>query len=160
MFDPIINKYAAQFGVPALWIQAVIRTESNFNPAAYREEPQISDASYGLMQVLFTTAQGLGYDGPKEGLFDPDTNIFLGTKLLADLQRRFGPDVRRVYSAYNSGSPDRYKTSGQVALNVNRFVANLESVTREFAGAAPAAIALGPAAAAVAVLILSQWGGR
>ena len=126
MFDDIISKYANQFRVPEVWIRAVIQTESSFDPQAYRAEPRINDASYGLMQLLSSTARGLGYTGTTDGLYDVDTNIRLGTQLLSDLIRRYGDDFRRVYSAYNSGSPDRWETSTQVQSNVERALRNLE----------------------------------
>jgi len=119
-FQPIIDSAALRYGVPVSWIQAVIMTESSGNPTAYRAEPQINDASYGLMQLLMKTARGLGYTGDQNGLFDPATNIDLGARLLADLRRRYGTDFDRIYSAYNSGSPSKYLTSTQVATHVDR----------------------------------------
>lgn len=127
MFDDIIQKYALQFDVPTAWLQAIIQTESSFNANAFRSEPAINDASYGLMQLLYKTAQGLGYTGQPNGLFDPDINIGLGTKLIAQLRDRYGNDIQRIYSAYNSGNPDKYLTSSEVANNVKRLLANLET---------------------------------
>lgn len=108
------------YDVPAAWIQAVIDTESSGNPRAYRYEPAIKDASYGLMQLLYSTAKGLGYEGTPDGLYDPETNINLGTRLLRQLRDRYGDDFARVYSAYNSGRPDLYLSSTQVWNNVQR----------------------------------------
>ena len=119
-FQSLIESSAARYGVPAPWISAVIMTESSGNPMAYRAEPQIGDASYGLMQLLMSTARGLGYTGDANGLYDAATNIDLGTRLLSDLRRRYGTDFDRIYSAYNSGSPSKYLTSSQVAANVAR----------------------------------------
>ncbi|MGH9373368.1 MAG: lytic transglycosylase domain-containing protein [Vicinamibacterales bacterium] len=117
-YQATIAKYAAEFGVPVTWIQAVIMTESSGRSGAYRAEPRINDASYGLMQLLARTARGLGYQGPPEGLYDPDTNIRLGTLLLRQLRDRFGDDFSAVYSAYNSGSPTKWTTSAQVRQHV------------------------------------------
>jgi MYXO-CTERM domain-containing protein len=78
------------------------------------------------MQLLYSTAQGLGFSGPPENLYDPDVNIFFGTKLLRQLIDRYGENLQRVYSAYNSGRPDLYLTSSQVGRNVQRLLANLE----------------------------------
>lgn len=105
-FDPIVNLAASAWGVDASLVKAVIGAESEFNPNAYREEPQIGDASYGLMQLLYQTAKSLGYTGSTAGLFDPTTNIRLGTRYLAELiktasQRGFGIDS--AISAYNAG---------------------------------------------------------
>jgi soluble lytic murein transglycosylase-like protein len=128
MFDSLVNYSAMKWNVPPDWIQAVILTESSGNPNAYRAEPAINDASYGLMQLLYSTAQSLGYTGSPDGLYDPGVNIDLGTKLLSQLREKYGDDVQAVYSAYNSGSPTKYLSSNQVASNVVRFMKNLEGV--------------------------------
>jgi soluble lytic murein transglycosylase-like protein len=125
-YDAIISEASRAFGVPVSWIKAVIGTESSFRERALRNEPAINDRSVGLMQLLTRTARGLGFAGTDEELFDPRTNIFLGTQLLAQLRARYGDDFRRVYSAYNSGRPDLYTTSVQVQTHVGRAVVWLE----------------------------------
>lgn len=117
-FDAIINRYASEYGVPVPLVKAMISLESGFNPKAYRAEkprsslpptpdfPKGGDASYGLMQLLVRTARALGYKGTKEGLYDPATNIELGTRFLRDLVReahRRGVDLDSAISAYNGG---------------------------------------------------------
>jgi soluble lytic murein transglycosylase-like protein len=126
MFDDLIQQSSDQYQVPASWIQAIIDVESAWDPNAYREEPSIHDASYGLMQLLGSTARGLGFQDDLNGLYDPRTNIDLGTQLLAQLRHRWGDDFRSIYSAYNSGKPDLWQTSQQVAANVERAVASLQ----------------------------------
>lgn len=152
-----INKYSGQYGVDPEMIASVIQTESSGDPNAYRAEPQISDASYGLMQLLGSTAQALGYSGDPSGLFDPDTNIMFGTKLLSQLQAKYGADdPASIYSAYNSGSPTKYQTSSQVASNVQRFLDNLSSVVSGAATTAAGAIEGNPqAASGIGVLIVA-----
>ncbi|MEY9829230.1 soluble lytic murein transglycosylase-like protein [Sinorhizobium fredii] len=54
----------------------VVKRESNYNPHAY------SKGNYGLMQIRYNTARGLGYDGPAEGLFDAETNLKYATRYL------------------------------------------------------------------------------
>lgn len=161
MFEAITQKYAKQFGVPELWIRAVIQTESAGDPTAYRAEPKINDASYGLMQLLFSTAKGLGYVGDPQGLLNPDTNIYYGTKLLAQLRRAYGDNARRVYSAYNSGKPDLYKTSSEVAAHVNRFLLMLDDQAEQFFKSPAVSGAMGPAVAlAMAGTVLLLWNAR
>jgi hypothetical protein len=58
-------------------LMAFVQIESNFNPLAFRREPS-GVASYGLMQVLDTTAAGLGLKGAPEQMYDRDTSIFYG----------------------------------------------------------------------------------
>src|SRR5262245_2413653 len=139
-YDALISASSARYGVPFAWVKAVIGNESNFNPTAYRAEPRLGDASYGLMQLLSETARGLGWSGEDaEELYDPELNIELGTKYLADLRARYGDDFRRVYSAYNSGRPDLWETSAQVRHNVDRAQGWLEQVITEHPIAAAAA---------------------
>lgn len=127
--DDIANA-STDYGIPVSWIQAVIMTESSGNPNAYRAEPQINDASYGLMQLLYSTAKGLGYAGAAEGLYDPKTNVRLGTYYLKQIASRpnVGMDIERVYSAYNSGKPDNYLTNPTVKANVARLMSFLQGV--------------------------------
>lgn len=105
-FDGIVGQAAEAWGVDVSLIKAIIGAESEFNPNAYRDEPSIGDASYGLMQLLYQTAKAIGYTGSTSGLFDPTTNIRLGTRYLANLiktatQRGYGVDS--AISAYNAG---------------------------------------------------------
>lgn len=129
MYESFIQTTAQQYGVPATWIQAVIQTESSWNPTAYRPEPAINDASYGLGQFLLKTAQSLGYAGTPDGLYDPATNIDLIGHYLRDIRRTVGDDFQRAYSMYNSGNPDAWLTSSQVAANVARAVQALTKWT-------------------------------
>jgi hypothetical protein len=73
-FDGIISDASAAWDVPAALIKAIIEKESGFDPNAYRAEPQIGDASRGLMQLLYGTAQALGFAGEPDDLYDPTTN--------------------------------------------------------------------------------------
>jgi soluble lytic murein transglycosylase-like protein len=130
-----INAAAQQYAVDPNMIAAVIQTESSGNPNAFRAEPKYPPGSYGLMQLLYVTAQNLGYSGPPEGLFNTSVNVMLGTQLLSQLQAKYGDDTAAIYSAYNSGSPTSYQSSSQVASNVQRFLDNLSSVAGQVAGA-------------------------
>ena len=160
MFDLEIAAAAQRYNVPVSWVQAVIETESSWNPQAYRAEPQINDASYGLMQLLYATARKLGYIGTEVGLYDPVTNIDLGTKLLGQLRASYGDDFRRVYSAYNSGSPDRWQTSSSVAAHVARAVENLEKWISSGVSAFAASPAAGPLVGLLILVFLWSWTGK
>lgn len=100
---PLAQQVSFARGVPAELVLAVMFIESNFNPTAYRAEPQINDASRGLMQLLLSTARGLGFSGPADQLFVPATNADLGAKLLAQNLRARGGDVGAALSQYNGG---------------------------------------------------------
>lgn len=103
-YDALIQASVDSFGgrVPVEVVKAVIATESGFNPGAVPPSTQ-ADMSAGLMQLTLATARGLTYPGDLAGLFEPGTNIFLGTKLLDMLRARLGEDWDAVYSGYNGG---------------------------------------------------------
>lgn len=94
--------------VPPALVLAVIEAESTGNPAAYRSEVAINDASIGLMQLLLGTARSLGYVGVAgdrtqlTGLFAPAVNIHYGVKFLTEIWRQLG-NAAGVASAYNGG---------------------------------------------------------
>ena len=115
-FDDYVTAASREWRIPPWLVKAVIATESSFNPAAHKDEPNLDppDASRGLMQVLLKTARGLGYQGqpghPRDlsGLYSPQLSIQLGTKLLRELVDRF-PNEQwdGIYAAYNAGRPRR-----------------------------------------------------
>lgn len=112
--------------LPIALVKGLIATESGFNPNAIRGEVRRADSSIGLMQLLYSTAQSLGYKGEPSGLFDPLTNIQLGTELLADNLRRTGGDVQAALSMYNGGFRPQFAfgvratTPGKVCLARNQ----------------------------------------
>lgn len=84
-------------------MKGVIATESGFNPNAMRGEPQIGDASIGLMQLLLKTARGEGFTGTAAELMDPAINLWIGARLLRRLLVQTGGDLDAAFSAYNGG---------------------------------------------------------
>lgn len=123
-YDGIIAVESARTGVPMALIKAVISLESEFIARATRDEaprpslpptsdfPLGGDRSIGLMQLLVRTARTLGYRGEigdkasLTGLFDPATNVRLGTTLLRDnvtAAKLRGLGIDAAISAYNGG---------------------------------------------------------
>jgi len=89
-------------------VLAIIEIESSFDPWAYRAEPQLKDASIGLMQILTSTARDRGFTGKSEGLFDPVVNVRLGMAQLKwsydYLAGRLGTVDSAVWiGSYNAG---------------------------------------------------------
>lgn len=99
--DTLIEEAARRFAVPALWIRAVMRQESGFDPHATSHA-----GAMGLMQVMPATyaelrrRHGLGPDP-----YDPRDNVLAGAAYLRELYDRFGPEG--MLPAYNAG-PGRY----------------------------------------------------
>lgn len=92
---------------------AIARQESARNPKA-----QSPVGASGLMQVMPRTAQHTvqmfnipGYVGPSQ-LFDPQTNITIGTSYLESVYQQFGRNRILSTAAYNAG-PSRVNTAGQ-----------------------------------------------
>lgn len=133
-WDPIILDAAARYVVDPALVKAVITKESSWNPQAFRAEPQIGDASRGLMQILYRTAQGMGYGGTPEELFDPAVNITYGTRYLADRVGTFGYPAG--ISAYNAGRP--------ITGNA-QYVADVDAAYAWFTANDPAVGGAGPA---------------
>lgn len=153
MYDYIINKYASQYSVPPSWIIAVIQKESSFNPNAISPATSAGGQGYGLMQLLYSTALGLGYSGDIDGLYDPDTNIQYGTKLIAQIRQSVGDDAQAMYSAYNSGGASNYLTNPTVALHVQQFMADLQDVI----AANPLVASSGLIGGAIVLLLIWYW---
>ncbi len=96
----LANQAARAHKLPLAWILGVMHAESGGKPDV------VSPAgAVGLMQIMPTTAAL--YSVPKEHLFHPGTNIFLGARILRDLQTAKSStpqyDLPAVASMYNAG---------------------------------------------------------
>ena len=101
--DDTIRREAAKHGLDPAWVAAEIRAESVFDPKA-----RSPANARGLMQVLPTTGAeearrlGLPWKGA-ESLYDPDTNIALGTAYLRKVLDRYGGKPYFAIAGYNAG---------------------------------------------------------
>ncbi|MBE3590029.1 MAG: lytic transglycosylase domain-containing protein [Firmicutes bacterium] len=99
----IIESAAREYGFDPLLLAALIRTESRFRPGAVSPP-----GARGLMQLMPDTARQLaeeaGYASfDDDMLFDPQTNVRLGTRYLAELRAAFGGNLPAALAAYNGG---------------------------------------------------------
>ena len=101
---PAPYRLPAEPPLPAGLAFAVMRQESSFDPGI------VSPAgARGLMQLMQATARRIaGHPLEPGALFDPRTNIALGTTYLASLLRQFGGSVPEAVAAYNAG-PNRVR---------------------------------------------------
>jgi len=99
----IVNEHAEMFDLDPVLIFAVIHAESRFNSNARSRA-----GASGLMQIMESTAYwiapriGLEDFNYENQIFDPSTNIHLGTYYLSMLIETFG-DVEVALAAYNAG---------------------------------------------------------
>ena len=125
--DAIITA-SEKYCVPIPVIIATISTESSGDAKAYRHEaafyrryikdksqwknnpyynsPRRISSSYGLMQIMYTTAYSVGFRGEPEDLYDPAVNVDAGSAYIAsDLQiKQHAWDPPKIACAYNAGS--------------------------------------------------------
>lgn len=101
--DAAIRREATRHNIDPAWVAAEIRAESIFNPTA-----RSSANAMGLMQVLPATGAavatriGLPWSGP-DMLYDPDTNIAIGTAYLRQLMDQYGGQPYFTIAGYNAG---------------------------------------------------------
>jgi len=102
-FPAAVGKYGKESTAPELFIYAIMRKESTYYPFALSR----SDAR-GLLQLIPNTAaevsKHLGLETFPDELFDPETNIRLGTAYLGGLLHRFHGQEALAAGAYNAGA--------------------------------------------------------
>jgi soluble lytic murein transglycosylase len=99
-YDNIIHEASKRFGVSSSLIKAVIKAESGFNHRAVSHK-----GAKGLMQLMPSTADHMDVRNP----FNPEENIFGGTRYLSLLLKRFKNNLRLALAAYNAG-PEAVET--------------------------------------------------
>lgn len=90
----LVSKLAPEYGIYPRLAMAIIRAESNFNPAAVSPKN-----AQGLMQLIPETAERFNVRKP----FDPEQNIRGGLSYLRWLLAYFKGDIELVAAAYNAG---------------------------------------------------------
>ncbi len=93
-----ILRHAEALRVPIDLADAVAMVESAYDPHAVGLIDEI-----GLMQVRPTIARQLGFAGTIQDLFEPETNIRLGTAYLAGAWERSGGNLCQALMKYRAG---------------------------------------------------------
>ena len=130
--DALIEQHAKANGVPASFVHAVVKRESNYNPKAK------GGSALGLMQIKPATARGLGYQGDAAGLLDPGTNLKYGVAYLAGAYRTAQGNLTQAYGYYNRGyyyAAKRQGVATAVAAVVAPVAASASAVASLFTGA-------------------------
>jgi soluble lytic murein transglycosylase-like protein len=102
-YDALIARYAKAHELDTALVKAVVAAESGYEPTAVSEK-----GALGLMQVIPDTAARYGVVDDKrrtvaQKLFDPATNLRIGTRYLRDLLTLFDDDLELALAAYNAG---------------------------------------------------------
>jgi len=93
-YDGIIRQASERFRMDPNLVKAVIRAESAFDHKAVSRK-----GAQGLMQLMPDTADKMDVNNP----FNPEENIFGGTRYLGMLMDRFKNNTRLALAAYNAG---------------------------------------------------------
>lgn len=100
-YSEYVEKYSKEYDVDENLIYAMIKAESNF-----KNEAQSHKSAKGLMQLMDSTAKdvakSLKIDSENIDLFDPETNIMLGTKYISTLIKKY-ENIEIAVVAYNAG---------------------------------------------------------
>jgi soluble lytic murein transglycosylase-like protein len=96
-YEELIQQASERFRVDPFLIKAVIKAESDFDYQAVSNK-----GAQGLMQLMPETAYDMEVGDP----FNPEENIFGGTRYLGLLLERYKNDKTKALAAYNAG-PER-----------------------------------------------------
>lgn len=101
--ENIVKDISAKYNIDHRLVLSIIKQESGFNPNAIS-----SAGAQGLMQLMPTTAKGLGV----KNSFDPVQNVEGGVKFLKRLLDKYNGNLVLALAAYNSGTGNVNKYGG------------------------------------------------
>lgn len=102
-YKDIVEQACSIYNADPNLIYAIIKQESKFNKDAIS-----SSGAKGLMQIMDTTAQDMvksidSISDENYDIYDPYTNIFIGTKYISYLINHFDGNYYLAITAYNAG---------------------------------------------------------
>lgn len=123
-YKGIILQASRRFEVEASLVKAIIKAESYFDHKAVSHK-----GAQGLMQLMPQTSDAMAVENP----FDPEENIFGGTRYLSILLKRFNNDKRLAVAAYNAG-PERVETCNGIPpiAETEQFVKKVMNYYRDY----------------------------
>ncbi|MGQ0445276.1 MAG: transglycosylase SLT domain-containing protein [Beijerinckiaceae bacterium] len=96
-YDEMIAGAAKIHGVPEAFVHRIVMRESRYNPRLMHRH------CFGLMQIKYATARGMGYRGDARGLLDPQVNLTYAVPYLANAYRLAGGDEDRAAALFSGG---------------------------------------------------------
>jgi hypothetical protein len=132
----LVEQEVRKTGLPADIADAVVKVESNYNPAVIGGVGEI-----GLMQIRPETAAMLGFRGSNEELARPENNIHYGVTYLSKAWRLANGDLCRTLMKYRAGHGEEVMSARSVNY-CNRARNHLAALGSPFAagGTVPPAI--------------------
>jgi soluble lytic murein transglycosylase-like protein len=130
-YRDLVEATAGGHGLDPNLVEAIVIAESSghtdafrFEPGFYRRylegkpefvgmNPRRVSSSYGLMQVMYTTAQQYGFTDHPEALFVPMTGLQYGCLHFKRLLAWAKGDTRKALAAYNGGQGNYSATDPQ-----------------------------------------------
>jgi peptidoglycan DL-endopeptidase CwlO len=109
--------------IPSAMLYAVAKVESNLH-----QDAESSAGARGLLQVMPLTGKSLNLD-----IDDTDSNILAGARYLRQLLNRFGSSDLAL-AAYNAGPTAVAMAGGAPSIDVERYVANVNTQWQSVAG--------------------------
>lgn len=126
-FARLVAHAAAETGLPAGLLHAVVRTESNYDPFAVSPKGAV-----GLMQLMPDTARQYGVTDAR----DPAANLLGGARYLRDLLDQFNNDLSVALAAYNAGPGAVMRSGGKIPPfgETRRYVPKVLDLYRQNGG--------------------------
>ena len=102
-YSEYVYKYSEENNLDPFLVFAIIKNESKFN-----RNIESSSGAIGLMQHMEETAMEMANEighnvAAKEALYNPDTNIKIGTRYFAYLLKHYNDNKGLAIAAYNAG---------------------------------------------------------
>ncbi|WP_091982970.1 transglycosylase SLT domain-containing protein [Pseudoalteromonas denitrificans] len=120
-FDVLYKKYSQRSKIDLTWSYAISRRESSFAPDAYS-----GAGALGLMQLLPSTARYISKAKvSRKKLFDPKTNIKLGSAYLSYLKRKNHGNEILATASYNAGYHRVSKWLPKKAMPVDLWIESI-----------------------------------
>ena len=102
-YKDIVDQACSMYNIDPNLIYAIIKQESGFNKDAVSKS-----GAKGLMQIMDATAKDMAIDidsinNDNYDIYDPYTNILIGTKYISYLINHFDGNYYLAITAYNAG---------------------------------------------------------
>lgn len=146
LYRDLVEREAAALGLDPDLVEAIVWVESSgltdafrFEPGFWRrylaakpeyagQNPRRVSSSYGLMQVMYPTAQEHGFGWPPERLFEPEVGLRYGCLHLRALLEWANGEVDKALGAYNAGRGRWDSQAGRLyASKVNATLARIRA---------------------------------